>query len=689
MTARDFTGLFEPRSVAILGASNDETKYGNWISVQALGMLGRRELHLVNRRGVSVRGRPPVRSLEEIGEPVDLVVITVPASGFEEAVEDSLAAGARAIVGVTAGFAELGAEGRAIQDRIVRRVRDAGAVLVGPNCLGVVDAASGLTLASNPMPEGELALFSQSGNMALELSGFLQQNGHGFSRFVSLGNQADVTAAELIDACIEHEATRAIAVYCEDFGDGRAFTEAASRAVEAGKPVILMTVGGSEASMRGAQSHTGALTSDTAVIDAACRAAGVVRVHTPRELADAAKVLLRYGVGNVVRRVAVIADGGGHGGIASDTCERFGLSVPEFSAALSERVAALLPPSAGTANPIDIAGAGEQDNPSFARVLHECLASGEVDAVLLTGYFGGYASYGEGLAAEELQTAARMAELTAEYGRPVLVHTMAHTSPAAALLEERGVPVCSAIEDAVRALAALDRARRAPTPTGGVTLPEVPLVSDDYWREREMLADIGIPFAPAMRVSDGAEARAAADRIGYPVVLKALGLLHKSDAGGVALGITDAEELDAALSRMERELAPPGFVVERMVDASGSVELILGVQRDPRFGSVVMVGAGGVLTEVLGDVAFELAPVDPEQGETLLRSLRTAKMLGDFRGRAGVDVASAAELLAKISAFAAANLRIREIEINPLLVSAAGAIALDARVILDPETSEK
>lgn len=241
---RDLTALFDPKSVAVLGASNDETKYGNWLSVQAVRMTDHRAVHLVNRRGESILGRPALRSLAELDEPVDLVVVTVPAHGFEAAVDDALKAGARAIVGVTAGFAELGADGRALQDRIVERVRSAGAVLLGPNCLGVLDSSTSLTLASNPLPPGRIALLSQSGNMALELSGFLEARGHGFSRFVSLGNQADLSAADLIQSCVDHPDTDLIAVYCEDFGDGRAFVAAATAAAGAGKPVLLLTVGG-------------------------------------------------------------------------------------------------------------------------------------------------------------------------------------------------------------------------------------------------------------------------------------------------------------------------------------------------------------------------------------------------------------------------------------------------------------
>ncbi|AKN18344.1 succinate--CoA ligase (ADP-forming) [Mycobacterium haemophilum DSM 44634] len=678
---RDLTALFDPKSVAVLGASNDETKYGNWLSVQAMRMSDTRTVHLVNHRGESILGRPALRSLAELNEPVDLVVVTVPAHGFEAAVDDALAAGARAIVGITAGFAELGADGRALQDSIVERVRAAGAMLLGPNCLGVLDSSTALTLASNPLPPGRIALLSQSGNMALELSGFLTARGHGFSRFVSLGNQADLGAADLIGSCVDHPDTDLIAVYCEDFGDGRAFVAAATAAVQAGKPVLLLAVGGSAASIRGAQSHTGALTSDAAVIDAACHAAGIHRVASPRQLADTAATLLSYGR-HAVHRVGVIADGGGHAGLACDVVEAAGLSVPQFAAELSTVVRSLLPPSAGVTNPVDLAGAGEQDITSFVSVLDAVLDSPDIDSVLITGYFGGYGDYGEGLFRAELDVAARMANVAHAHGKPVVVHTMRGASKAARVLSDAGVPVFAAVEDAAMTLAVLDRAT-APRPLQALPArPEQPVTGSSYWDARELVRAAGVAFPRARLVRDADEAHAAAGELGYPVALKAMRLLHKSDSGGVALGLATDEELAAALSRMQDTLDPPGYCVESMADVRNGVELIIGVQRDPRFGPVAMVGVGGIYTEVLADVAFALAPVDFDTARGLLENLRAAALLRGVRGRPPVDLAAAGAAIAAITATAVAHPEIAELEINPLLVTPDGALGLDARMVL-------
>ncbi|HEU0198186.1 MAG TPA: CoA-binding protein [Nevskiaceae bacterium] len=455
---RHLKALFNPASVAIVGASNDTRKYGNWLSVQALRGEHRRVVHLVNRKGEAVLGHATVKSLADIAGGAELVVIATPAASFEQTIDDALQAGARAIVGVTAGFAELGPEGKAVQDRVAKRVRASGAVLLGPNCLGMLDSTSELSLAITNMPAGGVSLLSQSGNMAIELGEFLAARGLGFARFASLGNQADLCAADLIRDCATHEGTKLIALYCEDFRDGRDFVAAATEARRNGKPVVLLTVGGSAASIRGAKSHTGALTSGTAVVDAACRAAGIYRVSSLRELADVAAVLLNFGM-RPVKSVAIFADGGGHAGVGSDIVEAAGLTVPEFSAVTQGALKAELPPSAGVVNPIDLAGAGDHDVSVFGRVLDITLKDPKVDAVLVTGGYGVYSDYGEEMARSEDATAVHMAQSAKVAGKPLLVHTMWPARKACKVLAEQGVPVFRAVEDAARALSVVSRGR--------------------------------------------------------------------------------------------------------------------------------------------------------------------------------------------------------------------------------------
>ncbi len=680
---RDLTPLFDPASVAILGASADPAKWGHWLARGALRGADRRPVYLINRNGGEILGHPVHRSILEVPDRPDLVVVSVPEAAFEQAVDDSLSMGARAIVGITAGLGERGGESLRRERALAARVRAAGAVLLGPNCLGVFDSTSELGLLYEDLPAGEIGLISQSGNLALELGLLAADHELGFSRFASVGNQADVNLVELVSAYATHDGTRLIAVYAEDFRDGRAFVDAVAAS---GKPVLLLTVGRSAAGQRAARSHTGALVSDLAVVEAACRAAGAIVVSTPAEMIDLAAALLgpRRSQG---RRVAVLGDGGGHGAIASDVAAGHGLELPELSDALSAAIASQLPSTAATRNPVDLAGGGEQDVFSYANVSRTLLESGEVDALLVTGYFGGYSQGHEGLRDGEVEAAHGIVAAAAAAGRPVVVQTMYPSTPTSQVLRAGGIPVYRTIESAAAALVAI---APAGVPRGAPAMPAAQNGSVDtgYFGARELLERAGVEFVPAARVQNGDEAVAAGQRIGYPVVLKALGQLHKSDAGGVVVGIADDRELARAVADIQARLAPPEMSVERMAPVADGVELIVGARRDPRFGVVAMVGMGGLYAETFRDVALGLGPLADDQAAELIRSLRGAPLLAGVRGRPPLDVAAAGRAAAALSRVAAERPDIAEIEVNPLLVTATGAAGLDARIIPGEEVSD-
>jgi acetate---CoA ligase (ADP-forming) len=675
---RDLQPLFDPRSVAILGASNDPAKWGNWLARGALKGKHRRPVYLINRNGGEVLGEPAYRSLAELPCDPELVVIAVPAPAFEQAVDDSLARNARALIGITAGLGEAGDEEKRRERELVWRIREAGAMLLGPNCLGVFDASSDLGLASNEFPPGRIGLISQSGNLALELGLLSRRYELGFSRFASIGNQADLSVAELVASCAAHDETDLIALYVEDFGDGRAFVDAAA---SAGKPCVLITTGRSDAGERAAASHTGAMVTRHGVVAAACRAAGISLVSTPAEMIDLAQALLspRRLSGS---RVAVLADGGGHGAIASDVAVAAGLDVPKLEDDLQESLKRHLPETASTKNPVDLAGGGEEDFYNYSRMARELLESNEVDGLLMTGYFGGYSQYSEEFSERETDVARVIARAVEETGKPLVAQSMYPDLEPNRVLREHGIPVYLTIEAAASAMAAL---RMPPAPDGAPPLPEPQTepFEPSYFGARELLAAAGVPFVEAIRVSTAQEALAAADGIGYPVVLKALGTLHKSDAGGVRLGITDAQSFAQAFDDMTARLAPPEFSVEAMVRASltEGAELIIGAKRDSAFGPVAMVGMGGVYTELLADLAEALAPVTQEQAVELIQSLHGAALLRGARGRSPLSIPAAAAALVSLSRVAAARPEIAEIEVNPLLVTPHGALALDARII--------
>jgi acyl-CoA synthetase (NDP forming) len=679
-TRRDLTPLFEPASVAVVGASDDPAKWGNWLARGALRGGSRRAVYLVNRRGGEVMGTRAHRALGELPEAPELAVLAVPAAALEPAMDEAIAVGTRAVVVITAG-SEDGDAGGARDVALASRAREAGVVLLGPNCLGIFDAAAELELVPNELPRGPIGLLSQSGNLALELGALAEAAGLGFSRFVSLGNQADLEVAELIGELAEHDGTNLIAVYVEDFRDGRACARAAEAAARAGKPVVLLAVEHSDAAARAVRSHTGALASGGAAIDAACRAAGMHRVSTPQELVDHSQGLLGAGVQSG-RRVAVLTDGGGHGGIAAALASAAGLELPELSPGLRQALRTGLPPTAAVANPIDLAGGGERDIHSYDRTARTVLASGEVDALLMSGYFGGYTDYTETLARGEAAVAEALADAVAETGRPLLLQTMYPDSPAAHALRRRGVPVYRTIERAVGVLARLaDHGGRTPRGVPALPPPAEPIAATSYVDARALLVGGGVPFEPVRIVSTAATAAAAAAEIGYPVVLKALGTLHKSDLGGVVLGVPDELALSAAYADLHKRLSPPAVAVERMAPLGEGVELLAGVRWDARFGPVALVGLGGVFTEVLRDVAVALAPVAEDTARELLLSLRAAPLLRGARGRAPVDLDAAAAAVAALSRIAAAHPELAEVEVNPLLALPDGAVGLDARVV--------
>jgi acyl-CoA synthetase (NDP forming) len=688
-TSRDLGALFDPASIAVIGASADPAKWGNAVALQALRGGDRHRVQLVNRRGGTVLDQPCVTSIDELDGPVDLAVVAVPEAGFEDAVDRALAKGARAIVAITAGLGEAGEEGRARERALIARVRDAGAVLVGPNCLGLVDNTTGTYLSSNAFAPGDVALLSQSGNLAIELDRLLSARGMGISRFVSLGNQADLTLVELVTACADDPATSAIAIYVEDFLDGRGFVSAVAAAVDAGTPVVVLAAGASQAAARGAQSHTGSLTSDAAVISAACNVAGAIQVQTPRELGDVLLALRQHAVPRGPR-VAVLTDGGGHGVIACDVAEAAGLDVPALSETTQRALADALWSQSSVGNPVDLAGAGEMDADSYARAFAVLQAADDVDAILMTGYFGGYSSGEDGLTGLGPAECAAAKQIAADAAgrKPVAVQAIFPDAPAIGILRDGGVPVFAAIEDAAAALAAVTVPARSAS-VEALPVAADPIAATDYTAARAEFAAAGVPFVPAREVRSIDELEVAASELRAPYVLKALGLLHKSDAGGVAVGLATAKELLSAHAELIARLDPPSFSVEEMADLRQGVELIVGARWDPRFGPTVLVGMGGTATEVLRDVEVALAPVDEAGAMRMLRRLRTAPLLDEHRGRPAVDIEAAARVVAQLSRYAAAHPDIAELEINPLLVTPSGATALDARIVTHHDSTNQ
>ncbi len=683
LTRHPLETLFDPSSIAVVGASDDPAKWGHILARRALESSGGRPVVLVNRSSREALGRPAYTSLSaarSAGARIDLVVVCVPPSGLVEVVRDAVEAGARSLVVITAGLSELGAAGALVERAALEIARAAGIVMVGPNCLGLVDTGTSLQLSHAVLPPGDVTVLSQSGNVVLDLAALLEDRGLGVARFVSVGNQADVSVVDLMASCVAHEGTRAVALYAEDMVDGRAFVTAARALVAAGKPVVLLAPGRSEAAVRGAASHTGALTSASQVVDAACAAAGIHRVDNPTQMADLLAALLTH---RRMRsgRVAVVTDGGGHGAIAADTLAAVGLETRVLDETVRADLRAALGEGATVTNPVDLAGAGDRDPLAYARAVTALLAADDVDAVLLTGYFGGYSTGSTNLTEREAEAARAIGAGATAWHKPVVVQTIFPDSPSSRILHDAAIPVHRDIDRACDVLAAL--VSKGTLENEPVPEPATPLSDTSYDAVRALLATAGVGFVPARTLHslDDLHAALADSELTYPVVLKALGSLHKSDAGGVVLGLADTEATEAAYLDLVARLDPPAVSVEVMADLDAGVELIVGCLRDPRFGPVLMVGLGGVFAEVLGDTAVALAPVTRDGALGLLASLRGAALLRGVRGRKPVDLDALADLVSRVSRVAAAHPELAELEVNPVLASPTGALALDARAV--------
>ncbi|MFD9700405.1 acetate--CoA ligase family protein [Lentzea sp. NPDC059081] len=647
----------DPASVAVVGASDDPAKWGHWLARGALVGRDRRTVHLVNHGGGLVLSEPTVRSLSELAEAPELVVLAVPAAHVPAVVDEALAVGVRGFVGITSG----------IDDSVVRRIRDAGARILGPNCLGVYDAATSLHLAWGRFQSGSLGVVSQSGQVGLEIGGLAAASGLGVSRFVSVGNQADVTATEALLELVSHDMTTVVGVYLESFGPG--IVAAMSELRAAGKPVVLLTVGSSAAAQEAALTHTGALTSSLDVVDAACRRAGALRVTTPAALVDVAAVLA-CGTPRG-SRVGVISDSGGQGAIAADLAFSAGLSVPALFAFDG------LPEGASRRNPVDLAGAGERDLANYARAVEVVARGGEVDTVVLSGYFGSYGEDTPSLESAEVAVASRICSAARETGVAVVVHSMRPDSAAVRTLRSGGVPVQHTIERAMAALgdaARLGALERRSRPVGStVPLAAVPY-RPGYLAARDVLSFVRFPRAHA--VTSVADVRSTP--LTGPYALKVDWLAHKSEQGGVRINVSDPVP---AFEDLHATFGAGTYVLEEMDTRPGAVELIIGARHDHSFGPVVLVGAGGIHAELFNDTAVELAPVDTATAHDMLARLVCAPLLSGWRGAPAPDVAALAEVIVRISEMIAARPDLAEVELNPVRVGPDGVLAVDALVI--------
>ncbi len=693
--SRSLLPLFDPRAVAVIGASRDPSKIGGSVLANLLSAGFQGRIVPVNPSAAQVQGLPAAPSLLAVDAPVDLAVIAVPAAQVLIALRDCVARGVGAAVVISAGFREAGEEGRTREAELRGWLRDKPLRVLGPNCLGWIRPRKRLNATFAPgMPEpGSIAFISQSGALAVAILDWSRARRMGFSLFASLGNQADLTESDLLDAVAADPETRVVAGYLEGVADGRRFFEVL-RATAARKPVVVLKAGRSAEGARAVSSHTGALAGSDRTFDAAVTQAGALRVTTIEELFDVARALESQPLPRG-RRVAVVTNGGGLGIVATDAARETGLQVPALGASVRDRLRAVLPPAASVTNPVDLMG--DADAARFSRALH-ALGAEAADAALVL------------LTAQATTDAAGVARAVAGATRgwtiPVAAAFVggARVAPGASALEESGIPCYPFPERAVAALAGMtllaERRRQHPVPAEGsgpadgcrsrARILRSPGKTHLGLLELEpLLGARGIRVAAGRLATSPEEAAALAGRIGFPVALKIVSadITHKTEVGGVRLGLgTGAEVVDAArtmLARVQGErpgARVDGVLVQPMVEPGR--ELLLGGLQDAQFGPVVMVGFGGVYVEVLKDTALRLAPVTPAEAQAMLGELRMAPLLGAVRSQPPVDQAALTEAISRFSALVAEMPELVEVEINPLVAGPGGVVAVDARARL-------
>lgn len=690
--------VLTPRHVAVVGASRDPRSVGGAVLRNIVTGRFPGAVYPVNPRAESLEGLSCYPTLKEIPGDVDLVVVAVPSEGALDVAEQAGRKGASGLVVLSAGFAESGVAGRERERALREKSIEYGMRLVGPNCLGILNNAAGACLNATFAPAipapGNVAIAAESGAVGLALLNHTTSVRLGAAAFVSLGNRVDISSNDLLELWEDDPQVQVIALYLESLGNPRKFSQIARR-VSRHKPIVAVKAGRSPAGVRAASSHTGALATSDVAVEALFAECGVLRVDTIEELLDTTTLLAQQPLprGN---RLGIVTNAGGLGVMAADAAAGSGLSVPDFTSALQGRLRAVLPAHAAVANPVDaIASVGPEQ---YEEVLTRVLASDEVDAAL--------ALYIPPLVSEpeQMWSAVQRAQAGVADGKPLLASFVMAG-------QERKLPQGAAgtrtplypfPEEAVRALArvaghaayrrrdpgrlperipgAAQRARQLLQGLQGWLLPD---------QAQALLEVYGIPVVPTLPAKSAEEACAQAERLGYPVAMKIRSrqIVHKSDVGGVALGLNNAAAVRFAFRQMqdraaERSLQTEGVVLQSMM--RGGQEMLVGVTHDPAFGPLLMLATGGTLVELFKDVAVALHPVTDADVERLLGRLKGSALLQGWRGSAPKDLAAFTEAVLRLSLLVQDLSQIAEVEINPLLVldTGRGCFSLDARVRL-------
>jgi len=707
---KDVSTFFSPGSIAIIGASANLGKLGGRPVAALLKKGYAGAIYPVNPRYEKVAGLPCYPSIADVPGDVDLAIIAVPIGETLDALKQCCRKKVRAAVVFTAGFAEVGAEGRVLQQAISDLAARSGMRILGPNCLGLVSFHNGVMASFTDIaeldvdPAGSLGFVTQSGAYGEKTVLQAIQDGVGFSCFISVGNEADLQMADFFSYLSGDGHTRLMGAYLEGTKDGPLLRAAADKALRAGKPVLIKKVGRTRAGIRAAASHTGSLAGNDRIYDAFFRQTGIIRIE---ELRDLTCFALAFQSGRTPRgnAVAILTDSGGPGVELADKCEECGLTVPELTGATRAMIEAALPFYGSARNPIDMTAAVMTDQTLYGKCLRAIFADDRIHMVFAPGFFMAY------VAPELLD---EMLEIYRSSDKPlVMCPVWADSSPQARAMMDRvrqeGIPIIPEASDAARAMASLARYcqrreaillsdrlndERAVSLKGRETASSILQGSAAYteYDAKKVLAAYGVPVTREGMATSEQEAVDLAERIGYPVVLKiqSPSIRHKTEVKGVMTGLHEEAEVRTAYRAVlanAAAFAPEAVVTGVLVQEylSGGLEVIVGATKDPVFGPCIMFGLGGIFVEILKDVSFRIAPLSRRDAEEMLREVKGYALLEGVRGQPPSDIRSLVEVLLNVSLLIQDfGDRIEEIDINPLLVFPDGIRAVDALIVGRP-----
>lgn len=694
-----FEFFFSPQSVAVIGASRDEEKLGHGVLKNLLRYGYKGKVYPINPKADEILGLRAYPSVLDVPGEIEMAVVVVPAPIVARVLEECGQKGVRGVVIITAGFREVGGQGLREEKRLAEIASRYGMRLIGPNCLGIIDTLCPLnaTFARGMPEQGDIAIMSQSGALLAAILDWAIGEKVGFSRFVSLGNKADINEIDMLEAWGRDPHSKVIAAYLEGIVDGTRFMEVARR-VSQNTPIVIIKAGTTAAGARAVSSHTGTLAGSEKAYDTALRQSGVVRANSVEDLFDYAVAFSQQPLIRG-RRIAIVTNGGGAGIMASDEVERVGLKMASLNRETVDRLKERLPPAASVYNPVDCLG--DADAERYRYALDTVLQDVNVDGVI--------AIFLSQVVMHVEDIAEAVGEAAKRYDKPVLACLMGGemTEPGREILRRYGIPNYDFPERAVKAMLAMYQRRRfLDNPPRKIERFEVhpPWVQEVFKRARSegrltvgdaearrVMEAYGIPLPQSVLGRNPEEAVEAAESIGYPVVMKMASpdILHKTDIGGVRLNIRGPHEvrdsfdlLNYRALRFMPEAEIWGVLVQEMVE--GCHEVLVGMSRDPQFGPLLAFGLGGIYVEALPDVTFRIAPVARWEAREMLSEIRGYSLLRGVRGESPSDLEAIIDCILRVSQLVTDFPEIVELDINPLIVceEGKGAVAVDLRMAL-------